>query len=202
MFAIALMMITVEKKPADIKMNAQFVITLNWTGVDDIDTWLRSPTGDIVYFRRLAAPMMHLDRDDLGDDGDVLHLASGEVIRYEYNQEITTIRGFIPGEWVLNIHMYKRKQSAPAEVMVTMQRLNPVAETVFIRKYKIKRNWREITVARFTMDAEGNITNQDDLYEKLIRDSKNVGKKIDTHKNDNQRNWDVSDEHIDVPGVP
>ncbi len=205
MFAIAFMMITLETKVADIKMNAQFVITLNWDGIDDVDTWLKTPTGDIAYFRRQEIPMAHIDRDDLGDSNDHLLLSSGELIRYDYNQEITTIRGYIPGEWTLNIHMYNKKQKPPTNVIVTMQRLNPRAETVFTRKYVIKRNWREITVAKFTMNSEGTILKIDDLFEKLIRDKFDAdGKRsIDQHENDISipyYNYDQDDDSID--GIP
>ncbi len=190
MFAIAFMMITTESKPADIKMNAQFIITLTWDGVDDVDTWLKTPLGDVAYFRRQEIPMAHIDRDDLGDANDKFILSTGEVIRYDFNQEITTIRGYIPGEWTLNIHMYKRKQKPVTNVTVTMQKLNPVAKTVFTRKYVIKRNWREITVAKFTMDIDGNLSEIDDLYEKLIRDEIDAGgsRNITLHEKDSNIN--------------
>ena len=49
---------------------------------------------------------MHLDRDDLGDKNDKIYLPDGSMIKVPQNQELLTIRGIVPGEYVLNIHMY------------------------------------------------------------------------------------------------
>ena len=108
--------------------------------------------------------MAHLDRDDLGNLNDTITLDDGRIIEYTHNQELTTIRGFITGEWVLNVHMYKKRDSDPTPVEVRIDKLNPKVQTIFYKKIVMKiSNWEEVTATRFVMTNQGDIINWDDL---------------------------------------
>lgn len=179
MFAISFMLIAPILDAADIKKpKAEYLITMTWpdNNKDDVDIWIEDPAGNVLYYQNKESGIMHLDRDDLGWKKDIIVLRDGTIIRYIHNQEIVTIRGFIPGEWVVNVHMFKKwdidtdidqNVGDPTEVEVKITKLNPKAEIVFIKRIILDTKWQEETVARFTMTANGNILLWSDLPKKL-----------------------------------
>lgn len=169
LFTVAILLINPEAKKADIETKAEYVITVTWPEgyTSDVDTWLEDPAGNVIFFRNKEDGLMHLDRDDLGSEGDT-RVINGQRIVYPYNQEITTIRGFIPGEWVLNIHMYRKQDSGPVPVTVKIDKLNPKVQTVFVKVFDLNEQWQEKTVARFVMTADGDITEWSELPKELV----------------------------------
>lgn len=172
LFFTALLLIAPVKKEADITTKAEYIITLTWTeeSTDDMDMWLRDPLGNILFFRNQSKGFMHLDKDDLGALNDTITMPDGTEVIININQEIVTIRGFIPGEWILNIHMYRKRYDKPSEVEVKVEKLNPSVKTVIYKEYSMDTAWEEITVARFIMAADGEIIDMDDLPKSLIQD--------------------------------
>lgn len=183
LFIVSFWMVQIDKKKANIMTKAEYVITVTWDleNPDDVDSWTRDPLGNLIWFRKKEEGFTHLDRDDLGQANDTYTLPNGTTLTYPYNQEITTIRGFIPGSWVFNIHMYnKRWNSGPAHVVVKMEKLNPSVKTVFIKTYTLIAKGDEYTVANFEMSASGEIISLDEAYvplfqQKLIDESEDVG---------------------------
>ncbi len=170
LFFIAFMLIEPESNETQIRTKAEYVITVTWKhdSPDDVDVWLRDPTGNLLYFKQREVGLMHLDRDDLGDAKDFYMLPDGTVISYNYNQEIVTIRGIIPGEWVLNIHMYSKKTKKPTDVVVRMDKLNPSVKTIVNQAYALEKKWDQITVLRFTLDSKGDIISRSKLPIDLV----------------------------------
>ena len=171
LFTMAFMMMNVEKQDANAKMKAEYLISITWQdkSADDVDVWLEDPHGNVLFFRNKEIPMAHLDRDDLGLINDTIILPNGHREVLERNQEIVTIRGFIPGEWILNIHMYRKNDPGPSTVEVKVDKINPKFTTIFRKKYTMATYWEEITVGRFTMSEDGKIMSMDELPKKLIR---------------------------------
>jgi len=171
LFIISFLLINPSIKKADIKTKAEFVITVTWNdnSNDDVDTWLQDPAGNLLHFRQKDVGLAHLDRDDLGNLNDTITLPDGRSIEYTHNQELTTIRGFIPGEWVLNVHMYKKRGSDPTPVEVRIDKLNPKVRTLYYKKIVMNSTWEEVTVTRFVMTNQGDIINWDDLPKKLLQ---------------------------------
>lgn len=171
LFIIAFLLINPSIKKADIKTKAEFVITVTWSdnSQDDVDTWLQDPAGNVLHFRQRDVGLAHLDRDDLGKINDTITLDDGRRVEYPHNQELTTIRGFLTGEWVLNVHMYNKRDANPILVEVRIDKLNPKVETVFYKKIVMKSRWEEITVTRFVMTNQGDIINWDDLPKTLVK---------------------------------
>jgi len=171
LFIIAFLLINPSLKKADIKTKAEFVITVTWSDYsqDDVDTWLQDPAGNVLHFRQRDVGLAHLDRDDLGKLNDTITLDDGRRVEYPHNQELTTIRGFLTGEWVLNVHMYNKRDANPILVEVRIDKLNPKVETVFYKKIVMKSRWEEITVTRFVMTNQGDIINWDDLPKTLVK---------------------------------
>jgi hypothetical protein len=171
LFIIAFLLINPSIKKADIKTKAEFVITVTWNdnSQDDVDTWLQDPAGNVLHFRQKDVGLAHLDRDDLGKINDIITLDDGRRIEYTHNQELTTIRGFVTGEWVLNVHMYNKRDSNPTLVEVRIDKLNPKVQTLFYKKIVMKSKWEEVTITRFVMTNQGDIISWDDLPKKLLK---------------------------------
>lgn len=171
LFTVAILLINPAKKNADIKTKAEFVITVTWIEKcdSDVDVWLEDPAGHLVHFRQKEVGLMHLDRDDLGTANDFTYI-NGQKIEFIYNQEMITIRGFIPGEWVLNLHLYdKNTWQQPIKVNVKIDKLNPTVVTIFNKEITLNNTGDEKTVTRFYMTTEGDILKWDDLPKQLIQ---------------------------------
>jgi len=169
LFIIAFMMIKPIDERPPMEKHAQFIITVTWDSKtnDDVDTWLQSPEGTIIYFKNQKTDVAHLDRDDIGIVRDTIEHSDGTKEIIYINQEILTIRGIIAGEWVLNVHMYSKRDPGPANVVVTIDKITPYRR-VLRKQVKMKDRGDEITIARFTMDRKGNIFKIDDVYKSLV----------------------------------
>ena len=172
LFFISYYLINPEQSKADIKTQAEFVITVLWPEdrQSDIDTWLEDPLGNLIWFRQKEDGLMHLDRDDLGDVNDTLILPSGKKLVLPYNQELTAIRGFIEGEWILNIHMYQMRDTGGVTAEVSIDKLNPIIERQFQKDIFLADQWQEVTVARFTMTEAGELMGWNELPKKLVNE--------------------------------
>ena len=98
MFIIAFLLINPIAKKGDIIVNAEFIITMSWPAEnnDDMDLYLKDPTGNVVYFRAKDRGLTHLDRDDLGTVNDTISTDHGPII-HQLNEEHITIRGIVEG---------------------------------------------------------------------------------------------------------
>lgn len=154
--------VSVKKlEEAKINSNAEYSIIIEWpTDHDcDVDTYLMAPNKDYVFFSQKEKGLLNLDRDDRGDLNDTIQV-NGKPLKFPYNKEVATIRGIIPGEYILNIHMFSRRQiQTPTEVTISITKLNPKATLVYARKVVLEHNGQEKNVCRFTLTPEGNFTN-------------------------------------------
>ena len=171
LFFLAFVLVNPFQKQADIKTKAEFVITVTWpTGnIDDVDTWLEDPAGNVCFFRQKEIGLMHLDRDDLGTANDTILLPDGDIIMYPHNQELMTIRGVVAGEWTLNIHMYKKRDQNDTPVDVTVDKLNPKLQRIFAKTIILSKQWQEETVTRFTLAGDGTVLSLDSLPKELAK---------------------------------
>ena len=172
-----LALIEEKAKSANIHTKAEFVIKMTWPSKDpnDVDMWLQDPLGNICFFpeKDQNVGLLHLDRDDKGHD-DIITMPDGTKIIYPFNQEIMSIRGIIPGEYTLNIHLYRINPNVdmgnPASVVtIVMDKLNPKVERKLFRVITFKKHWEEITVAKFTLNNKGNVININNMFESLLQ---------------------------------
>lgn len=171
MFVVAFAQIEPEAKKAELRTKAEYIISMTWLQEDsnDIDIWVLDPAGNLISFKKMSAGLTHIDRDDLGKAGDVFTTSDGRTVSYDYNQEIVTIRGFIPGEWIINIHLYKQNQKDfPSKVSVRIDKINPKVITIFAETIVLKEHWQEKTVIRLVMTAKGDILTTSKLPISLI----------------------------------
>ncbi len=166
---IQMALIKVENKKKNVESKAEFIITVEWPSDirDDVDTYLEDPVGNIIFYQKKSAGLMHLDRDDLGHSNDFIKLPNGKFMKFDYNREKITLRGIIPGEYILNLHMFNKRVKIPTKVTVTIEKLNPYS-TVFTKSVIIRENGDEITVCRFRLDKSGNVTEINSLQKKFI----------------------------------
>ena len=116
---------------------------------------------------------MHLDRDDLGKRNDIVQTPFGPI-EYSENREIVTLRSVVPGEYVVNVHMYMKHEAEPCPVTVQVDKVNPYS-TVCIKKTVLNTSGDEQTVVRFTVNKEGLISSIGDLPKNLTKSDPGSG---------------------------
>jgi hypothetical protein len=114
----------------------------------DVDLWVQAP-GDVpVGYSNKSGLIFNLLRDDLGMYGDPT----------ETNMENVYSRGIPPGEYAVNLHLYRNSaQKYPVEVRVVVRvKANAQANSraVVSTKVQLEREGQEITAFRFKL-AEG-----------------------------------------------
>jgi hypothetical protein len=169
MFAIALISMNPKARTGVIDAKAEFIVTVTWPDLNpnDIDTWVQDPAGNLVWFRAREGGMMHLDRDDRGLTNDTI-VINGQQIVNPLNQEVVTVRGFAPGEYTVNVHYYDTRNGEPVPVNVSVVKVNPRAEVVFYGTVDLARKGDEATAARFTVMADGSVSNVSTLPKTLV----------------------------------
>ena len=182
-FIVALLAMNPKStKAGDIPAKAEFILTLSWPDNDpnDIDTWVRNPAGEVVWFRNREAGLMHLDRDDRGTSNDTI-VVNGKRIVNPLNQEVVTLRGIAPGEYVVNAHYYESKEDdskgtqppdpksgQPVDVTLSVVKVNPRAEVVYYGQQRLDKRGDETTLVRFTVRSDGGVGSINTLPARLV----------------------------------
>ena len=169
LFTVALLAMNPKAKTGVIDAKAEFIVTVTWPDMNpnDIDTWIEDPGGNRVWFRQREGGMMHLDRDDRGLSNDSI-VVNGQQVVHPLNQEVVTIRGFAPGEYVVNVFYYDSKDGQPVPVNVSVVKVNPRAEVVFYGTVNLPRKGDEATAVRFSVDRDGRVTGVNTLAKTLV----------------------------------
>ena len=170
-FIVALLAMNPQAlKAGDVPAKAEFLITITWPDMNpnDLDAWVENPAGEVVWFRRREAGLMHLDRDDRGLANDTI-VVNGRDIVNPLNQEVVTLRGIAPGEYTVNINYYDSQDQRPVEATVSIVKVNPRAEVVHYSQATLARKGDEVTVARFTVSPDGGVGNINTLPKKLVQ---------------------------------
>ena len=171
LFMFAFVLINPSKSENNIKAKADFVITVSWDGEldNDVDTYVKDPQGNLVAFMRREEGLMHLDRDDLGQRNDIIQTPLGPV-EYKENREIVTLRGFTQGEYIVNVHMYMKRDPAPeTAVTISLDKINPTFQTIVIKKVTLVENGDEKTAFRFVLDRDGKVIEVNELPQRLVQ---------------------------------
>ncbi len=173
LFIITIMFLNPPAKTGIIDPKAEFIITVKWedNSPSDIDTWVEDPKGQVVWYRTPEVGLLHLDRDDRGLDNDRILVDGNEIIN-PLNQEVVTIRGVVPGQYIVNVHYYDTKEKRQVNVEVRVVRVNPKLEVVYYDTLTMEEKGEEQTAIRFTIDKDGNITNKNTLFKSLVKGEK------------------------------
>lgn len=175
MFVAAFTMISDTDSSGKIDSKAEVLITVRWEDrhPDDVDTLVEGPRGNLVWYHNRDTGLMHLDRDDRGLFQDRVTLDGIEVSN-PINQETVTVRALIPGEYVVNLLHYQSNYSVPLPVTVKVEKLNPSVSLVFYGTRELKGVGDEQTAVRFTIDANGDIVNTNELQKRLLTKALNT----------------------------
>jgi len=171
LFIIAFLLIKPEAKKEDFERKAEFVVVMEWNhdAPDDIDLYVQDPTQSKVHFRLPITNFMYLDKDDLGYANDIVKNVNGEITKVNINREVVTIRGIIPGEYIINAHYYSQRQweadgrlntSAKSEgksltVKIELHRVSPY-KIWWMGEKTFTHRGQEETFVRFTIGPDGN----------------------------------------------
>tara|TARA_Y100000310_G_C20656920_1_gene802451 strand:- start:679 stop:1377 length:699 start_codon:yes stop_codon:yes gene_type:complete len=180
LFIIAFMLISPIAKKEDIKVRAEFLIAMEWpdSRPEDVDLWVNTPTNLPISFMAKSTLVGSLERDDLGNVNDTINYVDNTGKIHEtivaINKEITTIRGIIPGEYIVNIHLYNarvqggestnpysdgglpRVKVKPVPVTVSIFKLTPFSQ-VLIKNVVLNIQGEEIFIAQFKVDKKGDV---------------------------------------------
>ena len=205
MFILALLLINPVPKKSEIERKAEYIITLEWDDKshDDIDIWIEDPVNNILSFRNRVAGLMHLDKDDLGQINDIIYLPDGTQQVIELNREVVTFRGWIKGEYVVNVHMYTKRTDGNASVKVTMLRINPY-KLLWEDNILLAHQGQEFTVRRFTLNLQGDITKTNTIEKLFINTARNRPEMAPREPSESQRrlNLDSSGRPLDYRRTP
>jgi hypothetical protein len=162
---------TKQKKQAEesgLHTDGQYAIEMVWPdgSRDDVDLYVRDPNGMVAYYHALDIGTMHLEHDDQGTGSDNASLGFRPASN-RHNQERVIIRETIPGEYVVNVHMFSKRDNEPTPVTIRLIRLKG-EDTELVKKQRVlKRSGDESTAFRFTAVDENSVGNVNELPVKM-----------------------------------
>jgi hypothetical protein len=114
----------------------------------DVDLWVQAP-GDVpVGYSNKGGAIFNLLRDDLGTRADATGL----------NYEISFARGLPPGEYTVNLHLYRNELGGdiPVTVVASVKTAEQQAsKQILASSVDLAREGQELTVFRFRLDGAG-----------------------------------------------
>lgn len=119
----------------------------------DVDTWVEGPDGNVVGYSNKSSQLFNLLRDDLGTAGDIDSL----------NYETMYSRGILPGEYIVNLHLYRdyrEDKSQPVEVVVVLSvKPKPNESALALAKATVllRAQGQEATAIRLRLTADGSL---------------------------------------------
>jgi hypothetical protein len=128
------------------------IVEIRWpdSSRHDVDLWVQAP-GDVpVGYSNKGGLIFNLLRDDLGKHGDPTDM----------NYEISYTRGLPPGEYTVNVHLYRTDGAMPVPVTVVVSaKANPqeTARQLISTKVELRRDGEELTAVRFKLDENAKL---------------------------------------------
>ena len=175
LFFLALLAMNPEAKEGKVESKAEFIISMSWPDdhPDDIDLYAEDPLGNIVWYHVREGGFMMLDRDDRGSANNTITV-DGRKITSSFRQEIVSIRGIIPGEYIVNVHYFLATKGGPIPIVVKTEKINPTVETVSYDQINLERMGEEKTAVRFKLAANGNVIDVNHRPKSLLQLTRSV----------------------------
>lgn len=134
-----------EEPPGNVIVEARWDDKLR----TDVDVWVQAP-GDVpVGYSNKSGLIFNLLRDDLGSYADPT----------EVNFETSYSRGIPPGEYTVNIHLFRNLENLyPVWVRVVARvkkETEAGAATLAATRVRLDREGQEVTAFRFTLNDKG-----------------------------------------------
>jgi hypothetical protein len=160
-----------KAKQEHLKSASLYLIKMSWPGEsdDDVDLYVSDPAHHLVFFKTRQAGLLSLDRDDTGRGSNTVILPDGRKVNSAWNEERVTIRGIIEGEYVVNIHMYRKSSSAPTKVEVSLHKTDTSDDIMVHQKVvTLSAEREEETAFRFTLTKDGNVIDINELPKSFV----------------------------------
>ncbi len=129
------------------------IVEITWSPEldTDIDLWVQAP-GDVpVGYSNKGGVVFNLLRDDLGRQGDVT----------EVNYENSFSRGIVPGEYTVNVHLYRHPSGVyPVRVVAVAsvkKSANEDTRQLIKTEVNLFSHGEEVTAMRFVLTEEGDL---------------------------------------------
>jgi hypothetical protein len=129
------------------------IVEIRWPDeIDaDVDLWVQAP-GDVpVGYSNKGGAVFNLLRDDLGNRVDVTGL----------NYETSYSRGIPPGEYTVNVHLYRNPSGVypiPVTVVTSVKRdAKETARQLLASEVLLVSEGEEVTVYRFNLTEDGEL---------------------------------------------
>ncbi|MBX6322813.1 MAG: hypothetical protein IRY94_13370 [Rhodospirillaceae bacterium] len=133
--------------PGNVIVEAQWADRLD----ADVDLWVEGPGDRPVGYSNKSGALFDLLRDDLGKARDATDL----------NYEVAYSRGVSPGEYVVNLHMYRGigvSYPLPVKVVASIK-TDPQSslQPLVTATVELRREGDEETAFRFRLDGQGRL---------------------------------------------
>lgn len=177
----------IQKKTENFELKAEAAVQMQWPDNNpcDVDLYVKSPTGAVVYFDNAHDGVMNLEKDDIGTNGDFVILKDGTKIGNPENVEFWILRQTIPGRYTVNVHLFacpasevgdgtqahinlgssmsyhsrprEEKLTKPLKVKVKLTKFNPTLEEVvpFV-EVAFSRTHQELLAFHFDISYDEN----------------------------------------------
>lgn len=138
-FLALVLLMVVPQRQAQMETFGEYAITMNWTdgSRSDLDLYVRDPGGAIVSFDNRDTRLLHLEHDDRG---------SPDVRNFER----IVLRGAQRGEYVVNVHAYRKRGQGVDHVRVELWRLLGRDRRLHAQEVEVRYEGEERTAFRFT----------------------------------------------------
>lgn len=124
-------------KPTQIATLGKYAVTLEWPAgyESDVDLYVKTPSGTVVFFANSDGRTVTLEHDDLG-------------LPDARNRERAVIRELERGEYIVNVFAYRLREPR-VPVIVTLWRLEGADTQLRVTHLSLEREGQELTVFRF-----------------------------------------------------
>ena len=143
-----------SSEPEGVQPPGNVIVEVQWPDdLDaDVDLWLQAPGDAPVGYSNKSGRVFNLLRDDLGKAQDMTNV----------NYEIAYSRGMPPGEYVVNVHMYRGVGVAypiPVKVNVRVNRAGKTtaATPLLTTDVDLRKPNEEVTALRFRLESDGEL---------------------------------------------
>lgn len=175
---LSIVMANAEQQKNHQTTHAAFLVKINWPSEsqDDVDLYVSDPLNQIVYFRQKQIGLMSLDRDDTGREQNMVTLPDGRVVQSQFNEEQVNIRGIVEGEYVVNVHMYRKSDNLPTKVEVALFKSGAGGDMeIHKQMVTLTTEREEETAFRFTLTRDGGVVDVNRLPKHFLDRLQNAG---------------------------
>src|SRR5262249_25244583 len=156
--------VAVTSRPPQVKTYGSYAVVAHWpAGSDDVDLYVRDPSGHVCYFHDTQVGQMQLEHDDLGTHAT--NYGDGKP-----NVERTVLRGTTPGQYVVGTNFFlQRGPKGRIPVSVELWALRGNDRVLKSRPVSLTHTGDQRTPFRFTVDPSGRVTGFSYLPTDVIR---------------------------------